>query len=326
MAAQDAPSAEARVRLTRERVLRAAIDLADKGGVAALSMRKLGQELGVEAMSLYNHLANKVALLDGMVDLVFAEIGLPPQGPDWKAAMRQRGIAAGAVLARHPWAIGLTASRRTPGPATLRHHDAVLGCLRAAGFSIALAAHAHSVLDSYIYGFALQQAGLPFTTPEEAVAVAEGIVRQIPADAYPHLTEMMTQHALRPGYAYADEFVFGLALILDGLDRVRGTACGPLVAVWWRVPAGADVAQEAGDRRPGLPGVVEQREGDRMRSLIVKAHHAHQSSPFVDVDASAILASERNVQTFRHLSLAGDTAEDGARDVGCPKETNDLPD
>jgi hypothetical protein len=175
-------------------------------------------------MSLYNHVANKDAVLDGMGDLVFGEIGLPPRGADWKTAMRRRAISAGEVLARHPWAIGLMESRSTPGPATLRHHDAVIGCLREAGFSIAMAAHAYSVLDSYIYGFALQQASLPFKTSEEVVEVAESIRRQFPADEYPHLAELTVQHVLRPGYDCADEFEFGLDLILDGLERVRDTA------------------------------------------------------------------------------------------------------
>ena len=138
--------------------------------------------------------------------------------------MRQRAISARAVLARHPWAIGLMESRSRPGPATLRHHDAVIGCLREAGFSIAMTAHAYSVLDSYIYGFALQQASLPFKTSEEAAEVAESILRQFPADAYPHLTELTIQHVLQPGYDYADEFAFGLDLILDGLERLRDTA------------------------------------------------------------------------------------------------------
>src|SRR5207249_136886 len=187
-------------RLARERVLRAAVEFADTGGVGSLSMRKLGKALGVEAMSLYNHVRNKHDILDGMVDVVFDEIGLPPRGVDWKTAMRRRAISAQAALARHPWAIGLMGSRSTPGPATLRHHDAVIGCLREAGFSIALAAHAYSVLDSYIYGFALQAASLPFKTSEEAVEVADSIWRQFPTDAYPHLTEMAVQHVLQPGY------------------------------------------------------------------------------------------------------------------------------
>jgi AcrR family transcriptional regulator len=218
------PSAASRTPLSRDRILRAAVGLADTVGIASLSMRSLAHALGVEAMSLYRYVRNKDDMVDGMVDHVFGEIGLPPTGVDWTTAMRQRARSAREVLARHSWAIGLMESRSRPGPATLRHHDAVLGCLREAGFSIAMAAHAYSLLDSYIYGFALQQASLPFKTSEEAVAVADGILRQFPADAYPHLAELTVQHVLQPGYDYADEFEFGLDLILDGLDRVRDAA------------------------------------------------------------------------------------------------------
>jgi AcrR family transcriptional regulator len=208
-----------RVPLSRDQVLRAAVVLADEGGIGALSMRKLGQTLGVEAMSLYNHVASKGDLLDGMIDVVFSEIGLPPGDGGWKPAMRQRAISAREVLGRHRWAIGLMESRRTPGPATLRHHDAVLGCLRAAGFSIELTAHAYSLLDSYIYGFALQEASLPFGTAEETAQVTEEIARQMPAGQYPHLAEMATGHVLQPGYQYGNEFEIGLDLILDALDK-----------------------------------------------------------------------------------------------------------
>ncbi len=212
-------AAQRRVPLSRERVLRAAFGRTDEEGIESLSMRKLAQELGVEAMSLYRHVRNKGDIVDGMVDLVFGEIGLPATDVDWRTAMRQRAISAREVLARHPWAIALMESRSTPGPATLQHHDAVLACLRNQGFSIALAAHAYSLLDSYIYGFALEQASLPFQTSDEAVEVADSIRRQFPVDAYPHLMEMAVKHVLQPGYDYADEFVFGLDLILDGLER-----------------------------------------------------------------------------------------------------------
>jgi AcrR family transcriptional regulator len=208
-----------RAPLSRDQVLRAAVALADEGGIGALSMRKLGQTLGVEAMSLYNHVASKGDLLDGMIDVVFSEIGLPPEDGGWKRAMRQRAISARKVLGRHPWAIGLMESRRTPGPATLRHHDAVLGCLRAAGFSVEMTAHAYSLLDSYIYGFALQEAGLPFGTAEETAQVAQEIAGLMPAGEYPHLAEMATGHVLQPGYQYGDEFEIGLDLILDALER-----------------------------------------------------------------------------------------------------------
>jgi AcrR family transcriptional regulator len=209
-----------RAPLTRERVLAAAIDLADRDGIASLSMRKLAQELGVEAMSLYHHVANKDAILDGLIDLVFGEIDLPMGEADWKAAMRRRAISAREVLRRHPWATGLMESRSTPGPATLRHHDAVLGILRNAGFPLELAAHAYSLLDSYIYGFALQETSLPFNTPEETAEVAQAMMAEFPADAYPHLTEIAVEHVLQPGYSYASEYLFGLDLILDGLERL----------------------------------------------------------------------------------------------------------
>ncbi len=216
------PGAEPRVRLSRDRVLRAAVALADDGGIESLSMRKLGGELGVEAMSLYNHVANKDDLLNGMVDAVFSEIDLPSGEVDWKTAMRERAISAREVLSRHPWATALMDSRTTPGPATLRHHDTVIGTLRRAGFSIELAAHAFSALDSYTYGFALQEAALPFDTPEETAELAEMIMAQFPAGEYPHLAELTVGHVLQPGYDYGNEFEFGLGLILDGLERARG--------------------------------------------------------------------------------------------------------
>jgi AcrR family transcriptional regulator len=212
-----------RAPLSRDRVLRAAVDLADQAGISSLSMRKLGEALGVEAMSLYNHVASKSDLLDGMIDIVFSEIDLP-SGDDggWRAAMRRRAISARDVLRRHPWAIGLMESRTSPGPATLRHHDATLGCLRRGGFSIELTAHAYSLLDSYIYGFALQEASLPFGTGEEAARVAEEISAQFASGQYPYLTEMAMTHVVQPGYEYGDEFETGLDLILDSLQAAAG--------------------------------------------------------------------------------------------------------
>jgi AcrR family transcriptional regulator len=221
MTAHAEPSAKPRAPLSRERVLRAALALADTGGIESLTMRKLGQELRVEAMSLYNHVANKDDILDGIVDLVFSEIAVPSDRADWKTAMRQRAISAREVLLRHPWATSLMQSRTKPGPATLRHHDSVLGSLRKAGFAVDMAAHAFSVMDGYIYGFALQQMNLPSHTSEEAAELAENILRELPADEYPHLAEMITEHAMKPGYDYADEFEFGLDLILAGLERLR---------------------------------------------------------------------------------------------------------
>jgi AcrR family transcriptional regulator len=221
VATPSTPIAKRRVPLSRERVLRTAFDLTDTDGVESLSMRKLASALGVEAMSLYRHVRNKSEIVDGMIDLVFGEIGLPATDVDWRTAMRQRSIKVREALARHPWAIGLMESRSTPGPATLQHHDAVIACLGKAGFNIAQVAHAYSVLDSYMYGFALQQASLPFKTTQESLDAADSILRQFPTDAYPHLTELTVQHVLQPDYDYADEFKFGLDLILDGLERIR---------------------------------------------------------------------------------------------------------
>ena len=209
-----------RTPLKRERVLRAALVLADTSGIDSLTMRNLGRELGVEAMSVYNHVANKDDILDGIVDLVFGEIELPPDGAEWKPAMRKRAISAHEALLRHPWAASLMQSRTKPGPATLRHHDTVLGTLRKAGFTVVLAARAVSVIDGYVYGFALQQINIPLQTPEQVAEVGEGILRQL-AGAYPHLAEMITEHAMKPGYDYAEEFEFGLDLILDGLEEAR---------------------------------------------------------------------------------------------------------
>ncbi|NEW41454.1 TetR/AcrR family transcriptional regulator [Nocardia cyriacigeorgica] len=191
--------------------------LADEKGEAGATMRAIAGRLGVEAMSLYNHVAGRDGILDGMVDAVFGEIDLPAPGADWKQAMRERAASTRAALGRHRWAVGLLDSRSHPGPATLSHHDAVLGVLRAAGFSVAMAAHAFSVIDSYVYGFVLQELSLPFTNRAELDDVAADILHAAPTDAYPHLSELITDHALRPDYTYADEFDFGLTLILDAL-------------------------------------------------------------------------------------------------------------
>lgn len=195
--------------------------LADAGGIGDLSMRKLAEALGIEAMSLYHHVANKEALLDGLVDLVFAEIGVPPPSDDWRVAMRQRTTAVCAAIRRHPWALRLMDSRRTPGLATLAHHDAVIGCLRRAGFSVALAAHAYAVLDSFLYGFLLTEQNLPFQTSDQTQEVAQEIFEAIPAGSFPYLVEMAVQHVMQPGYSYGDELARGLELVLDGLERAR---------------------------------------------------------------------------------------------------------
>ncbi|GAA3961589.1 TetR/AcrR family transcriptional regulator [Actinoplanes auranticolor] len=204
--------------LSRDAVLRAAVEVADERGSAAVSMRAVAQRLGVEAMSLYHYVRSKDEILDALVDRIFAEIELPTPGGDWRAAMRHRAASVRAVLGRHTWAVALMDSRANAGSATLRHHDAVIGCLRTAGFDIAGAATAFSLIDSYVYGFVIQEASLPFTTASELETVAAGMLEHLPADAYPHLTEMF-EHALRPDYNYADEFVVGLDLILDGLEQ-----------------------------------------------------------------------------------------------------------
>ena len=213
------PRARARAPLNRERVLLGAVAHADQHGLTSLSMRKLAAALGVEAMSLYNHVANKTDLLDGMIDVVFAEIEMPTDCAAWRSAMRQRAMSVRAALARHPWAIGLMESRTSPGPATLRHHDAVIGCLRAAGFSLELTAHAYALMDSYVYGFALQERGLPFDTGEEVAEMAESLAAQFLSDDYPHLGEFTRQHVLRPGYDFRKEYEYGLDLVLDGIEQ-----------------------------------------------------------------------------------------------------------
>lgn len=224
MTARTTKRAQRREPLTRERAWQAALKLADQGGIDSLSMRKLGQELGVEAMALYYHFANKEEVLDGAIDLVFSEIDLPATGAHWKTSMRQRAISARQVLSRHRWAIGLMESRAKPGLANLRHHDAVIGSLRAAGFDIAMAAHAYSLLDSYIYGFALTKMSLPFDTSEEVAQVAQNMLQLSLLNEYPHLLEMLTEHVAKGGYDYDDEFEYGLDVLLDGLERMRQTA------------------------------------------------------------------------------------------------------
>jgi AcrR family transcriptional regulator len=207
-----------RAPLSRERVLRAAAAVADAGGIGSLTIRSLAQRLGVKPMSVYHHVANKDEILDGIVDLVFSEIELPAADGDWRSEMRRRAGSARRVLRRHSWAIGLMESRTSPGPATLRHHDAIIGTLRTAGFSVELTAHAYALIDSYVYGFALQEAALPFER-DNVADLAEPMMRQFPEGAYPHLVELTTEYILQPGYDFGDEFEFGLNLILDGLSR-----------------------------------------------------------------------------------------------------------
>lgn len=208
-----------RTPLSRERVLDGAVAVADAGGIAALTIRSLADKLGVKPMSVYHHVANKDEILDSIVDLVFREIDLPAPDDDWRTGMRRRAVSARQALRRHPWAIQLLQSRTSPGPATLRHHNAVIGSLRRAGFSVEMTAHAFALIDSYVFGFALSEDALPIHGPETVTEVAESMMQQYPADAYPHLAEFSTEHILRPGYDFGQEFDFGLGLILDALAR-----------------------------------------------------------------------------------------------------------
>ncbi|MGH2939113.1 MAG: TetR/AcrR family transcriptional regulator [Solirubrobacterales bacterium] len=219
MAKQKRPS---RKPLSRARVLRAAVALADKAGLDGFSMRGLAQELGVVPMALYKHVANKEDLLDGMVDIVFGEIDLPPSELDWRPAMRRRALSTREALQRHGWAIGMMESRH-PGPANLRNHDAVMGCLRGAGFPFEVAVHAYSVQDAYIYGFALQERDLKLESPDSAGEAAQRRAATIDAlHDYPHLVEI-AEKLPESGYDNAVEFTWGLDLILDGLDLLRRT-------------------------------------------------------------------------------------------------------
>jgi AcrR family transcriptional regulator len=209
-------------QLSEERVLRAAVELADRHGIEWLSMRKLADELGVSAMSPYYYVPNKERLIDGMVDVVFGEIEPPSLDVDWKTAMRQRAVSTREALNRHRWAIGHMEGRTDHGPANLRLHDAMLGCLRAAGFSVEATVHAYSVQDAYIYGFVLQETDMASVTPEDFAAEAQRQMHayeDVLAD-YPHLVEVVGGYVAKSGYDYDAEFVFGLDLILDGLDRL----------------------------------------------------------------------------------------------------------
>jgi AcrR family transcriptional regulator len=208
-----------RAPLTRERVLRAAVVHADTVGLDGLSMRGLAGLLHVAPMALYRHVANREDLIDAMIDSVFGEVVLPSGGTDWKTAMRERAVSLREVLARHRWAIGLMESRGHPGPANLRHHDAVIGKLRSAGFEISMVAHAYSILDSYIYGFAMTQATVPFETQDEMTAMAENMFDPFPPNQYPNLAEFVNEHVMKPKYEYADEYEYGLDRILDAIER-----------------------------------------------------------------------------------------------------------
>ena len=221
MSTKDQRPAASDAGLSVQRVVVEALRLADRDGVEGLSMRRLAGELGAGAMSLYHYVANKDELLDAMIDVVFGEIELPPDDTDWQTALRLRATSARRVLARHPWAVSLMESRTTPGPANLRHREAVFACLRRAGFSVVMATHANWVLDSYVYGFALQEASLPFDTAQELTDMAEDVyLPQLPLDEFPYLNESAAALAAA-GYDPAGEFLFGLDLVLGALEPLR---------------------------------------------------------------------------------------------------------
>src|SRR3954447_396291 len=219
---QTEPS-ELRAPLTRDRVLQTAIALADEHGLEAFSMRRLADRLGVAAMSLYHHVPNKDQWLDAMIDVVFSEIELPSTDDEWKTAMRKRAVSTLEALNRHRWAVGLMEGRTTHGPANLSLHDAELGCLRGAGFSLEMTVHAYSVLDAYIYGFALQETDMSSESADDFAAEAQRQMQAYEAVLadYPHLVEVVGGYVAKAGYDYATEFLFGLDLILEGLDRLR---------------------------------------------------------------------------------------------------------
>jgi AcrR family transcriptional regulator len=214
-------SPQPRAPLSTERVLRAALALADEGGIEALTMRRLGQALQVEAMSLYKHVANKDDVLDGILDLVEDEIELPSSAGGWAAAVRTRAISAHEALRRHPWACTLSMTRFRP--ARMRYMDWLLGQLREADFPPALAFHAYHILDAHILGFTLWEAGHAMD-PDELADVATNFLPTLPLDQYPHFAEHAQQHLTGSEGTDVSAFEFGLDLILDGLERLRGAA------------------------------------------------------------------------------------------------------
>jgi AcrR family transcriptional regulator len=216
------PVASGRTPLSRDRVLRAAVALADEDGLEAVSMRRLGQVLRVEAMSLYKHVANKDDILDGIADLVVGDFEVPSGDVDWKVAVRRSAISAHQTLLRHPWASSLIESRLSAGPARLRYLDAVIGTLAAAGFPMPLVIRAIMALDSHTYGFVLQEMAWSFDT-EQASEMAAAFAQGLPAGDYPNLLAMAEMAAATTGGTMVD-FEFGLDLILDGLERLLDTA------------------------------------------------------------------------------------------------------
>lgn len=211
-------------RMTATRILDGAYSLADEIGVDRLTIRALADHLDTKPMTIYHHVPNKDAIIDGIVDRVFAEIERPPTDLGWKEAMRHRCCSARSALVAHPWAAPLMESRTNPGPETLSHHDAVIGCLRSGGLSLPMIGHVYALLDAFVYGFALQEAALPATDADGMAELAEQILQPAPDDPYPNLTEFAMGHAMQPGYDFRDEFEFGLDLVLDALEAAAEKA------------------------------------------------------------------------------------------------------
>lgn len=206
--------------LSAERVIEGAVALADEIGIDAFTIRKLAEAIDVKPMTIYHHTPSKEAIIDGMVDRVFSEIDQPPSDLDWRSAMQIRCRSMRKVLAAHPWAAPLMDARTTPGFETLRHHNAVLGCFRSAGFSIELTGHAYAVIDAFLYGFALQEATIPTADDEEATELSAEMAEQTADNPFPYLTEFAVEHVLQPDYDFGKEFEVGLNIILDGLERM----------------------------------------------------------------------------------------------------------
>jgi len=208
-----------RAPLTRDKVLRAALRMADERGLEELSMRKLAQTLKVEAMSLYNHVANKEQILDGLVELVVSEIDLPELGGDWRREMHARACSAHAVLMRLPWATMLLVARMNIGPNMLRYIDATIGCLREAGFSYPMADHAWTAVDAYVYGFTLQKLNFPLE-PSEYASAAQQFLPLIPPEQFPYMHGMSLE-VIEGRHDGMHQLELGIDLLLDGFERLR---------------------------------------------------------------------------------------------------------
>ena len=212
------PTTAKRPRLNKDRIVEGALLLADDVGMDAFTIRRLASALSVGPMTIYHYFPNKEAIIDAMVDAVYEQIVLPPTDKEWTHAIRLRCVSAREVLNRHPWAPPYMMSRTSPGPATLRHHDALLDCLRRGGLSLQMTAHAYAILDSFLHGFALEEASLPSGGDEDVQMTAEDMTAAFDAKRYPRLFEFATEHVMQPGYGFDSSFEFGLDLIIDGLS------------------------------------------------------------------------------------------------------------